>query len=114
MYNNVFIGKDSLIKGKDKIGDVKYQGNDWWSIDNGFNIDGIHDFRTWALKQGQEEKDGKVIGLNIKPEFKNPGNTTITSAAQLKNFTNYQLGKNSLLRKKSVYTDRYGLKNIKL
>jgi len=114
IYNNVFIGKDTLIKGKDRIGDVKYQGNDWWSIDKGFNMSGVRDLKTWALKEGQEVKDGKVIGFNIKPEFNNPGNTTITSAAQLKSFTNYHLGKNSLLRKKSVYTDMYGLKNLKL
>jgi hypothetical protein len=114
MYNNLFIGKDSLIKGKDKIGDVKYLGNDWWSVDKGFNIDGIRDLTTWALKEGQEEKNGKVIGLNIKPEFKNPGNTTITSADQLKTFTNYQLNKNSVLRKKSIYTSPYGIGKIKL
>jgi hypothetical protein len=113
-YNNIFIGKDSLIRGKDKIGDVKYQGNDWWSVDKRFNIDGIDDLNTWALKADKEQKDGKVIGLNIKPEFNNPGSTTITSAAQLKSFTNYLLGKRSLLRKTSVYTGRYGIKNIKL
>jgi hypothetical protein len=113
-YDNLFIGKDSLIKGKDKIGDVKYLGNDWWSVDMGFNMDGINNLNTWALKAGQEQKDGKVIGLNVKPEFKNAGNTTITSADQLNTFTDYQLNEKSLLRKRSIYTDRYGIKNIKL
>jgi len=112
--DNIFIGKDTLIRGKDKIGDVKYLGNDWWSVDKGFNIDGIYDLNTWALKAGQEQKDGQVIGLNIKPEFKNPGNTTITSADQLKTFTNYRLIKNSALRKKSIYNSRYGVGKIKL
>jgi len=112
--NNIFIGKDTLIRGKDKIDDVKYQGNDWWSLDRGFNIDGINDLNTWALKTGKEKKDGKVIGLNIKPELKNPGNTTITSADQLKTFTNYQLNTNSALRKRPIYTSRYGVSKIKL
>lgn len=113
-YNNVFAGKDSLIRGIDKIGDVKYQGNDWWSIESGFNIDGIKDLKTWAEKAGKEQKDGKIIGLNIKPGFKNPGKTAITSASQLKSFTNYQLPANSVLRKKPVYTDQTGINKIKL
>ncbi len=113
-YNNVFVGKDSLIKGKDKIGDVKYLGNNWWSIESGFKIDGITDLKAWAEKTGKEQKDGKVIGLNIKPDFKSPGNAAITSASQLKTFTNYQLPANSILKTKPVYTDKTGISKIKL
>jgi hypothetical protein len=76
-YNNIFIGRDSLIRGKDKIGDVKYEGNDWWSIESGFNIDGMKDLKTWAAKTGKERKDGKMVGLNIKPDFKNPGKAAL-------------------------------------
>ena len=97
-YNNIFVGKDSLIKGKDKIGDVMYHNNDWWSIDKGFNIEGITDLKTWAIKTGKEQKEGKIIGLNIKPDFKNPGKAAITSVSQFKNLTNYQLPKKSPLR----------------
>ena len=113
-YNNVFVGRDSLIRGIDKIDDVKYQDNDWWSIESGFNIDGIKDMKAWAGKTGKEQKDGKVIGLNIKPDFKNPGKATITLASQLRSFTNYQLPANSVLRKKPVYTDQTGISKIKL
>jgi hypothetical protein len=113
-YNNVFVGKDSLIKGKDKIGDTKYQGNNWWSIESGFKIDDIKDIKVWAEKTGKEQKDGKIIGLNIKPDFKNPGKAVITSASQLKTFTNYQLPANSILRSKPVYTDQTGISKIKL
>ena len=45
---NVFVGKDSLMKGKDKIGDAKYWGNDWWSIDKGFSMNGVKDFEGMA------------------------------------------------------------------
>ncbi len=113
-YNNVFVGRDSLIKGKDKIGDAKFWGNNWWSIEKGFNADGITDIKTWGQKTGREQKDGKLVGLNIKPAFKNPGNTTITSADQLKTFTNYQLNANSILKKSTVYTSPYGIGKIKL
>lgn len=114
MYDNIFVGRDSLIKGKDKIGDVKYWGNDWWSIEKGFNMDGITSLNDWAKKTGLEQKNGKVVGLNIKPEFKNAGNTTITSASQLKTFSSYKLSAKSKLRNTSVYTGKYGVGNIKL
>ncbi|MDB5088402.1 MAG: hypothetical protein JWR09_2396, partial [Mucilaginibacter sp.] len=113
-YNNIFAGRDSLIRGKDKVGDVMYHNNNWWSFEKGFNIDGITDLNAWALKTGKELKDEKVIGLNIKPDFKAPGKTAITSASQLKSFTNYQLPANSPLRNLNVYTGRYGIKNLKL
>ncbi|MDB5141500.1 MAG: right-handed parallel beta-helix repeat-containing protein [Mucilaginibacter sp.] len=98
--NNIFVGRDSLVRGIDKIGDVKYQGNDWWSLRSGFNIDGIKDLKMWSAKTGKEQKNGKLIGLNKKPDFKDPGKTAITSASQLNFFTNYQLAPQSILRKK--------------
>jgi hypothetical protein len=97
-YDNIFVGRDTLIRGIDKIGDVRYQGNDWWSLKSGFNIDGIGQLKTWAEKTGKEMKDGKVIGLNEFPGFKNPGRSAITSAAQIPSYTNYQLSKKSGLK----------------
>ena len=113
-YNNVFVGKDSLIRGVDKIGNVRYWNNDWWSIESGFNIQSIKQLKAWADKTGKEKKGSNLTGINIKPDFEKPGNTNITSVYQFRSFTNYQLPKNSMMRKKTVYTDRYGIKNIKI
>jgi hypothetical protein len=99
-HDNIFVGRDSLIRGIDKIGDVKYQGNDWWSLKSGFNIDGIKQLKAWVTKTGKEMKDGQVIGLNVFPAFKNPGKINITSASQISSFTNYQLPKESGLKDK--------------
>jgi len=99
-YHNIFVGRDTLIRGIDKIGDVRYQGNDWWSLKSRFNIDGIRQLKTWAKKTGKEMKDGKVIGLNEFPGFKNPGRSAITSAAQIPAYTNYRLPPNSGLKNK--------------
>lgn len=112
MYDNVFVGRDSLIRGKDKIGDVKYRGNDWWSIEKGFNIDGITSIEEWAAKSGKEQENGKITGLNVKPGFEDPGHSAIASAAQLRKFTNYRLRQSSALRKMPVY--RQGISRIKL
>ena len=102
LYNNVFVAKDSLIKGKDKIGKCTYTRNDWWSLKSGFNIKGIKTLKAWAMQSGKEMKDGKVTGLNIFPDFRNPGNAHITSASQIPAFikSNYQLPHNSKLRAK--------------
>jgi hypothetical protein len=110
-FNNILIGRDSLIKG-DKGTDV-FLGNDWRSITMLFNADGILDFDTWAKKNNQEIISGKVVGLNINPEFTHPGNADITSADSLQQFINYQIPKNSLLRSsgidlKSVYNINTG------
>ena len=112
MYNNIFVGRDTLIKGKDKIGDVKFWQNDWWSIAAGFNIDGITSFKGWALKTGQEQIDG-IVGFNIKPDFKAPGKTKITSASQFRKFENYVL-KNTPLKRSTVYTGQFGIGKLKL
>jgi len=112
-YNNIFVGKDSLIWGKDKIGDAKYHDNDWWSINKQFYVDGITNINEWATKTGNEQREGKLTGLNLYPDFKSAGNSAITSASQLKTFTNYNLPAKSPLRKTPVYTGQYGIKNLK-
>ena len=113
MYNNIFVGRDTLIKGKDKIGDVKFWQNDWWSIAAGFNIDGITSFKSWALKTGQEQVQSRIVGFNIKPDFKDPGSTKITSARQFRKFENYVL-KNTPLKRSAVYTGQFGIGKLKL
>jgi hypothetical protein len=110
---NVFVGKDSLIKGKDKIGDAKYEGNDWWSIDKGFYMTGIKDLDEWKAKPIHTAGQDIVYSeLNIKPDFTNPGKANITSADKLNNFNNYQLPQSSPLRHRATY--RIGIKHIKL
>ncbi|HZX58388.1 MAG TPA: right-handed parallel beta-helix repeat-containing protein, partial [Mucilaginibacter sp.] len=99
-YNNVFVGKDSLIKGKDKIGDARYWGNDWWSIKKGFYMTGVRDFKEWQRKCSSRGDDSALMPeLNIKPEFKAAGSSDLTSASRLKTFDGYQLSKNAALKK---------------
>jgi len=109
---NVFVGKDSLIKGKDKIGDSKYLGNNWWSIEKGFHMNGVKDFEEWRKAHFEVIGDISPYETNIKPGFINPGNTTITSADQLRGFKNYELRKDSKL--KTAAANSRGIKKIKL
>jgi len=90
-YNNILVAKDEIIKGKIS-GDI-FSGNTWWSLASEFNIDSSKDFKTWALKTGKEQKNGKITGLNNNPHFKNAGSTTLKDPHKLKSLINYQLSK---------------------
>lgn len=96
-YNNIFVGKDSLIKG-DKGKDI-FLGNDWWSLKKKFSADGMHDFADWARKYGKEMAAGKITGFNLDPHFKHPGKMNITSFPELPAmFDLYKIPANSTLR----------------
>jgi len=94
-FNNIFVGKDSLIRGNKGL-DV-FLGNDWWSISGGFNADGIRDFKTWATKYNREMQSGNMAGYNLDPGFVNPGHCNLTSAAALRSFETYMLPQGSPL-----------------
>lgn len=94
-YNNIFVGRDSLIKGK-KMNDL-FLANDWWSLKDKFNIEGITNLREWAKINGQEMIAGKLVGLNIDPGFKKNNSSTITDCTYLKSFDRYKLPTNSQL-----------------
>lgn len=111
--NNIFVGKDSLIRGEDKIGQCIFQYNDWWSMDSRFNIGGFRDLKAWAMKTGKEQEEGKVVGQNIDPHFKNPGKAALTSASQLRSFTGYDLPANAPLRATPVFTGPHGIHQLK-
>lgn len=95
-YNNIFIAQDSLIKGGKGI-DI-FLANDWWSVTKQFNIERVYDLTTWAQRNKQEMINGKIIGLNIDPGFKNPDDTMPTSPYALKLFDQYNIPGNSALR----------------
>ncbi|MGC4037054.1 MAG: right-handed parallel beta-helix repeat-containing protein [Chitinophagaceae bacterium] len=95
-YNNLFIGKDSLIIGKET--NSTYLGNNWFSLEDGFNVGGVKNFTEWANRFNKEKIDGKIVGFNIDPLFAEPGATTITNPEDLDSFNAYQLPQNSILR----------------
>ncbi len=109
-FNNIFVGRDSLIRGN-KENDI-FLGNDWWSIISHFNADKMDDFSAWAKKYKTESIAGTLVGLNINPMFSDSENAQITSADDLKQFTNFQLPKNSLLRSGGInLKDVYSINN---
>jgi hypothetical protein len=95
-FNNIFIGKDSLIRG-DKGIDT-FLANDWWSLEKQFNADGMSEFNAWITKNNIEQLNGKTVGLNVLPSFKNAGDTTFTDVNKISDFDSYKLTGSSLVK----------------
>jgi hypothetical protein len=112
-YNNIFVGKDDLVKGVKEL-PSHFIANNWYSLANkGFNIGGIKDFEEWAKKNGKEQLDGKIVGLNIDPQFGNSGQTTLTIPTLLKMYDAYKLPGNSVLRNKGFdFSEKHNLKDV--
>jgi hypothetical protein len=95
-YNNVFVGKDEIVSGKEKS--CIYLGNNWFSISRGFSIDGKFEFKQWIRNPDKEKYDNQQVGYNSDPKFVLPGAAAVTTADQLAEFNHYQLPAASLLR----------------
>lgn len=108
-YNNIFVAGGSLTTGN--MGSDRFIGNNWYSLQGGFNMQGITNFAAWVKQNGHEQLNGKVVGLNKKPAFKKPGAAAITTPAQLKAFNNYQLPVGDVLRSAGVQLQRIGIHN---
>jgi hypothetical protein len=106
-YNNIFVGKDSLIRG-DKGKDI-FQGNDWWSIARGFNADKLTDFAAWTKKYQVEIKSGALVGFNLDPHFRSPGKLQLTDFPDPAAFDAYDIPDNSVLRSRGIDLKSLGI-----
>ena len=95
-YNNIFLGNDSIITGKET--NSTYLGNNWYSLKSGFTIDGFSNFQNWANTKNKEKLNAVITGFNINPSFSKPGVSSITDPGLLQSFNNYQLPANTALR----------------
>ncbi|MHA4809483.1 right-handed parallel beta-helix repeat-containing protein [Flavitalea flava] len=80
-FNNILVGKDSLIKGN-KGADI-FQGNLWWSLTH---------------KDDVEQHYGKLPGWIGEPHLRNPGNTKLLSPGGLMAYDKYTIPVGSPLR----------------
>jgi hypothetical protein len=88
-YNNIFVSADEIIKGNYSK-DI-FLANDWWSLQDSFNVNNNHDFYNWCNTYNKEQLNGVTKGLNVLPSFMDAGNTKFTDAGQLKNFNSYKI-----------------------
>jgi Right handed beta helix region len=99
-YNNIFIGKDSLVKGE-MAGDT-FMGNDWWSIEKKFNVSQISNLTEWAHKYNQESRDGRMVGLNVDPLFNHPASPMPVLSSALASWHQFTIPSASPLRQDGI------------
>jgi hypothetical protein len=95
-YNNNFIGKGSLVTGKET--NSTYLGNNWYSIEDGFNIGNSRRFNAWVKATRKETYKGRIVGSNKDPLLTSPGNTSFRVPEKLNEFDKYKLPVDSPLR----------------
>ena len=99
--NNIIIGKDELMSGG-KIISERFFGNDWWSLESGFKMNGKTNFSGWSAESGQESMNHRMVGLNVNPQLKNPVVPTLTDPRLLNQLTGLQLNAGSPLHNKGL------------
>jgi Right handed beta helix region len=107
--NNIIVGKDEIMNGGE-IRTESFYGNDWWSLESRFKLNGDTDFKHWTSIAGHENIDHSLVGFNLDPQLIDPVTPTITDPAKLKFLTGVKLKKDSPLRHKGL--DLFKLFNI--
>jgi len=87
--NNIFVAKDSLIKGK--YDSSNFFGNNWWSMETGFNLDGFKNIKEWSAAKQKEVLNGRLTGYQMKPRFVNAGRVMLEDPSYLKTFYDYRV-----------------------
>jgi len=95
--NNIIVAKDELMSG-DKIVTEEFYGNDWWSLDSKFKMNGDTDFLKWSKLTGMEKLSGKQVGVNVNPGFVKSTLPAIEDPTKMHHIQNFRLLPNSVLR----------------
>jgi len=90
--NNIFVAKDNLLVGN--YNNSAFYGNDWWSMSNGFNVNGVTNFTQWAQVAKKEMLNNQLTGYQVEPRFANPGSAIVTDPGILKSFLDYKITDN--------------------
>ncbi|MEP7258505.1 MAG: right-handed parallel beta-helix repeat-containing protein [Flavitalea sp.] len=99
-FNNIFIGKKEILKGKGNAS--AFTSNNWWSIENGFNIDNIHTINEWNSLKNMEMSNGRFTAFNINPGFPAQAKAFITDPADLTGFNQFAIQSDSPLSQDGI------------
>jgi hypothetical protein len=81
--NNIFIYTGRFLYGGHYIKDEVFQGNAYWNLKGGFDIDGYKGIEAWSRATGKEIVMGKIIGQFTDPGLVNPGTATLTDPTKM-------------------------------
>jgi len=71
--NNIFVGPNTSTLVPTSAG-LRYQANDYWCTNGGFNVGGYASLAAWADATGQEKLNNSLVGLNADPQLRAPAN----------------------------------------
>ena len=103
--NNIFVAKDEMMT-SGKINTENFYGNDWWSLASDFKMNDYTNFLRWINATGKEKLNGKVTGMNIRPDFMDPIGPAFDDPDLLQKFINFQLSAHTPLRDKGLNLTR--------
>lgn len=106
-FNNIFIAKEQLIFGD--AGKDLFLGNDWWSLNGGFKMDGTSDLKDWLIEGTREMFNGEVVGFNVNPGFEISATLDITREQAAADSTLFHPTNPSLARVRMDLRSTFGI-----
>lgn len=102
--NNIFIYNGSFLYEGHHFEHEEFQGNVYWNLSGGFELDRYKSLEEWAEATGNEMVGGSVAGIYSNPLLKAPGTATVTDPSQIstKTMLGYQLQRGSPLIDKGL------------
>ena len=92
--NNIFVGRGELITGD--TSPSSFEGNLYWSLDvDGSIAAGCKTLEEWAKATGQEQVDGRLVGIFADPLLTGGGATPDIEPTDLSELAAYHLRKGS-------------------
>jgi hypothetical protein len=93
-YNNVLVSLGPQIfnrtQGSGTLGD--FRGNLYWSLgERGFHAGSATAFETWASATGQEQLDGRLVGLFLDPLLRRTGPALLSDPGKLHALVDFRL-----------------------
>jgi len=81
--NNIFIYKGRFLYEGHHFEHEVFQGNVYWNLSGGFELDGYKSIEEWAKATGNEMVGGAVAGIYANPLLKAPGIVTVTDPTKI-------------------------------
>jgi hypothetical protein len=102
--NNIFIYNGRFLYEGHHFEHEVFQGNVYWNLSGGFELDGYKSIEQWAKTTGNEMVEGSVAGIFADPLLKAPGTVTVTDPIKIsaETLSGYQLQQGSPLIDKGL------------
>jgi len=102
--NNIFVYKGKFLYEGHHFNHEVFQGNVYWNLSGGFELEGYKTIEAWARATGNEMIGGSVKGMFTDPLLVAPGTFTLAHPAEItaESFSTYRLKPGSPLIDKGL------------